>query len=221
MGGGIIVSPAMNAPTVADLVEAAARLGTFALAAIALGLGFGESAIALDLIVPGEVGMVFIGAAARDAGAPLALLITAGVVGAVVGDSAGYFIGRRWGTRVLYRWKWLRRRVEPSVERSREYFKRRGGLAVFAARWVGALRAVMPVVAGISDMRYRRFLAWDVPAVILWTSLVVSVGFYFGDGIAEVVDRIGLTVSLVIVVLVVALIVLRRRVNARARGTTT
>jgi membrane-associated protein len=221
MGGGIIVSPAMNAPTVADLVEAAARLGTFALAAIALGLGFGESAIALDLIVPGEVGMVFIGAAARDAGAPLALLITAGVVGAVVGDSAGYFIGRRWGTRVLYRWKWLRRRVEPAVERSREYFKRRGGLAVFAARWVGALRAVMPVVAGISDMRYRRFLAWDVPAVILWTSLVVSVGFYFGDGIAEVVDRIGLTVSLVIVVLVVALIVLRRRVNARARGTTT
>jgi membrane-associated protein len=102
-----------------------------------------------------------------------------------------------------------------------EVLQRRGGLAVFAARWVGALRAVMPVVAGISDMRYRRFLAWDVPAVILWTSLVVSVGFYFGDGIAEVVDRIGLTVSLVIVVLVVALIVLRRRVNARARGTTT
>ena len=122
---------------------------------------------------------------------------------------------------MLYRWKWLRRRVEPAVERSREYFKRRGGLAVFAARWVGALRAVMPVVAGISDMRYRRFPAWDVPAVILWTSLVVSVWFYFGDGIAEVVDRIGLTVSLVIVVLVVALIVLRRRVNARARGTTT
>jgi membrane-associated protein len=207
---------------VSDLVEAAARLGTLALAAIALGLGFGESAIALDLIVPGEVGMVFIGAAAHDAGAPLALLITAGVIGAVAGDSAGYFIGRRWGTRVLYRWEWLRRRVEPSVERSREYFKRRGGLAVFAARWVGALRAVMPVVAGISEMRYRRFLAWDVPAVVLWTSLVVSVGFYFGDGIADVVDRIGLTVSLVIVVLLVALIVLRRhRINARARDTTT
>lgn len=205
-----------------DLVEAAARLGTLALAAIALGLGFGESAIALDLIVPGEVGMVFIGAAAHDAGAPLALLITAGVVGAVAGDSAGYFIGRRWGTRVLYRWVWLRRRVEPAVERSQKYFERRGGLAVFVARWVGALRAVMPVVAGISEMRYRRFLAWDVPAVILWTSLVVSLGFYFGDDIADVVDRIGLVVSLVIVVLLVAVIVFRRhRVNARARDTTT
>jgi membrane-associated protein len=206
---------------VRDLIDAAARLGTLALAAIALGLGFGESAIALDLIVPGEVGMVFIGAAAHDAGAPLALLITAGVVGAMAGDSAGYFIGRRWGTRVLYRWKWLRRHVEPSVERSHEYFKRRGGLAVFAARWVGALRAVVPVVAGISEMRYRRFLAWDAPAVVLWTSLVVSVGFYFGDDIADVVDRIGLTVSLVIVVLLLALIVVRRRVNARARDTTT
>jgi membrane-associated protein len=207
---------------VSDFVEAAARLGTLALAAIALGLGFGESAIALDLIVPGEVGMVFIGAAAHDAGAPLALLITAGVVGAVAGDSAGYFIGRRWGTRVLYRWEWLRRRVEPAVERSQRYFERRGGLAVFVARWVGALRAVMPVVAGISEMRYRRFLVWDVPAVILWTSLVVSLGFYFGDDIADVVDRIGLVVSLVIVVLLVAVIVFRRhRVNARARDTTT
>jgi membrane-associated protein len=206
---------------VLDLIEAAARLGTLALAAIAFGLGFGESAIALDLVVPGEVGMVFIGAAARDAGAPLALLITAGAVGAIAGDSASYFIGRRWGTTVLYRWKWLRRRVEPGVERSREYFKRRGGLAVFAARWVGALRAVMPAVAGISEMRYRRFLAWDVPAVVLWTSLVVSVGFYFGDGIADVVDRIGLTVSLVIVVLLLALILVRRRVKGRRRDTTT
>jgi membrane-associated protein len=222
MGGGIIVSPSGNALRVRDLVEAATRLGTFALAAIALGLGFGESAIALDLIVPGEVGMVFIGAAAHDAGAPLTLLITAGVVGAVAGDSAGYFIGRRWGARVLYRWKWLRRRVEPSVERSRKYFKRRGGLAVFASRWVGALRAVMPVVAGISEMRYPRFLAWDAPAVILWTSLVVSVGFYFGDDIADVVDRIGLTVSLVIVVLLLALIVVRRhRINARSGEPTT
>jgi membrane-associated protein len=207
---------------VSDLVEAAARLGSLALAAIALGLGFGESAIALDLIVPGEVGMVFIGAAAHGAGAPLALVITAGVVGAVAGDTAGYFIGRRWGTRVLYRWEWLRRRVEPAVERSQKYFERRGGLAVFVARWVGALRAVMPVVAGISKMRYRRFLAWDVPAVILWTALVVSLGFYFGDDIADVVDRIGLVVSIVIVLLLVAVIVFRRhRVNARARDTTT
>jgi membrane-associated protein len=200
------------------LIESAARLGTLALTAIALGLGFGESAIALDLIVPGEAGMVFIGAAAHDADAPLALLITAGAVGAVAGDSVGYFIGRRWGTNVLYRWEWVRQRVEPSVERSRKYFTRRGGVAVFGARWVGALRAVTPVVAGISEMRYPRFVAWDVPAAILWTSLVVSVGFYFGDDIADVVDRIGLTVSLVVVALLLVLFALhRRRVSARAR----
>jgi membrane-associated protein len=196
-----------------DLIEAAGRLGTLALAAIALGLGFGESAVALDLIVPGEVGMVFIGAAARGAGAPLVLLIVAGVVGAVAGDSAGYFIGRRWGTSVLYRWGWLRGRVEPSVERSRTYFTRRGGAAVFAARWVGALRAVMPVVAGISDMPYRRFVTWDAPAAILWTSTVVSVGFYFGDDIAGVVDRIGLTVSVVAIALLLALLAVRRRLR--------
>jgi membrane protein DedA with SNARE-associated domain len=52
-------------------------------------------------------------------------------------------------------------------------------------------------------------------------SLVVSVGFYFGDDVADVVDRIGLTVSLVIVVLLLALIILRRRFKARAKDTTT
>jgi membrane protein DedA with SNARE-associated domain len=58
--------------------------------------------------------------------------------------------------------------------------------------------------------------------VILWTALVVSLGFYFGDDIADVVDRIGLVVSTVIVLLLVAVIVFRRhRVNARARDTTT
>jgi membrane-associated protein len=200
------------------LIDAAARLGTFALAAIALGLGFGESAVALDLVVPGEAGMVFIGAAAGRADAPLPLLVTAGAIGAVAGDSTGYFIGRRWGTSVLYRWQWLRRRIEPSVERSRAYFTRRGGVAVFAARWVGALRAVMPVVAGISEMPYRRFVAWVAPAAILWTALVITVGFYFGDDIADVIDRIGLTVSIVVVaVLLVLLALRRRRAHARAR----
>jgi membrane-associated protein len=194
-----------------DLIESAARLGTLALAAIALGLGFGESAIALDLVVPGEVGMVFIGAASHAADAPLALVIAAGAIGAVAGDSFGYFIGRRWGTSVLYRWEWLRRRVEPSVERSRAYFTRRGGGAVFLARWVGALRAVTPVVAGISKMPYGRFIAWDAPAALLWTAAAVSAGFYFGDDIADVVDRIGLFVSLVVMALLVTLFAVRRR----------
>jgi membrane-associated protein len=198
-----------------DLIELAARLGAWALAGIAFGLGFGESAIALDLVVPGEAGMVFIGAAAQDANAPLLGVIAGGAVGAIAGDSFGYFIGRRWGTSLLYRWAWLRRRVEPSVERSHAYFTRRGGVAVFLARWVGALRAVMPVVAGISEMQYPRFLAWDAAAAILWAAVVVSAGFYFGDNIADFIDRIGLLVSLVVVALLIAFLVVYRRRNAR------
>jgi membrane-associated protein len=201
-----------------DFIESAGRLGAFALAAIALGLGFGESAIALDLIVPGEAGMVFIGAAAHDGDTPLAVVIAAGAVGAVLGDSVGYLVGRRWGTTVLYRWKWLRRRVEPAIERSRGYFTRRGRAAVFLGRWVGALRAVMPVVAGISEMPYRRFLAWDAPAAILWTGAVVSVGFYFGDDIADLVDRLGLVVSVVVVTFLVVGFAVRRRFRARRGG---
>ncbi len=88
---------------------------------------------------------------------------------------------------------------------------------MFVARWVGALRAVMPVVAGVSRMPYPRFVRWDAPAAIAWTAAVVSAGFYLGDRIADVIDRIGLVVSLVVVALLVVVVAVRRR-RAQSRS---
>jgi undecaprenyl-diphosphatase len=195
------------------LVDSAARLGTLVLMALALGLGFGEGAIGLDLVVPGEVGMVFVGAAAAEADAPLFAVIPAGAIGAVAGDSVGWLIGRRFGARVVTRWALLRR-LEPAMERARGTFERRGGLAVFAARWVGALRGVVPVVAGTGEMPYRRFLAWDAPAALLWTTAVMLLGYHLGDDVAGVVDRVGLFTSIGVVA-VIAAVVLVRHLRAR------
>jgi membrane-associated protein len=193
------------------LIESVSRMGTVALLALAFGLGVGEGAIGLDLVVPGEVGMVFVGAAAEEAGVPLLAVIPPAAAGAVIGDSLGYLIGRRFGVRVLCRWDRIRDRVEPALERSTHYFERRGPAAVFTARWVGALRGVVPVAAGIAEMPYRRFLAWDVPAAVLWSTAIVSLGWYVGDDVAGVVDRVGLVVSTVVVACIVAIVVVRRR----------
>lgn len=199
-----------------DLIESIARVGGVALVFLAFGLGFGEGALLADLFVPGEVGMVIVGAAAAHGDVSVVFIVLAGAAGAFAGDSFGYFLGRRFGPGLIERWPRLRRRIEPEYERAQQYFERRGGVAVFVARWVGALRAIVPVVAGTAGMPYRRFAAWDVPAALLWTTVIVGAGYHFGDDVAEAVDRIGLGVSLAVCgAVILALYLLRRRTRAR------
>ena len=193
------------------ILDAVAGLGGWLLCLAVLGVGFGESAVLLDLVVPGEVGMVVGGAAAARDGVSPWLLVVVGSIGSVLGDSLSFVVGRRWGMTLVRRWRWLRRRVEPRFERAHGYFERHGGRAVFAARWVGALRAVVPAVAGISGMPYRRFLPWDAVAAVLWVTTMVWLGATLGDDIAEVVDRIGTGISLVVLGAVVLVVVLRSR----------
>jgi len=113
-------------------------------------------------------------------------------LGAVAGDSVSFWLGRRFGTDVIDRWRWVKRRWAPSLRRAQHHFERRGGLSVAVARWVGALRAVVPVVAGTAGMPYRTLLVWDAPSALGWSAVVATLGFALGDDIASVVDRLGL-----------------------------
>jgi membrane protein DedA with SNARE-associated domain len=199
-----------------DLVAWAARAGP-GLYAVVFLLVFGESAVFLDFVIPGEVGLVLSSAAARDAGLWLPMVIAVATLGAVAGDSLSYAIGRRFGPDIATRWRFTRRHLAPELDRARAYFEPRGGKAVFAARWVGALRAAVPAVAGSAGMPYPRFLLWSVSASVLWSTAVACAGWYFGAAIAEKVDRLGWYVSIVVVaILVVWLVLHRRRTRARS-----
>jgi undecaprenyl-diphosphatase len=193
------------------ILDGVGRLGGVLLCLAVFGVSFGESAVLLDFVVPGEVGMVVAGAAAKRNDVSPWLLVAIGTVGAVLGDSFSYVVGRRWGMALVRRWWWLRRRLEPRFERAHDHFQRRGGRAVFVARWVGALRALVPLVAGTSAMPYRRFLAWDALAAVLWVTTMVWLGALLGDDIARVVDRIGTAISLVVVGVIALVLVVRSR----------
>jgi membrane-associated protein len=161
-------------------------------------LAFSECALFLDLVVPGEAGLVVAGAAASRADVPLPTMIAAAVAGAIIGDSVSYAIGRRWGLALVRRWEPIRRRLEPRVERAQAYFADHGGAAVFLGRFVGVVRGVVPVVAGTADMPYRRFLPWNVLASLVWASAVVSVGYLLGRNVEAVVSRASLVVAAVV-----------------------
>jgi membrane-associated protein len=186
--------------------------------AAAFFLAFAECALFLDLIVPGEAGMVVAAAAAARTDVPLPTMIAAAAAGAILGDTVGYLIGRRWGLAIVRRWEPVRTRLEPRVQRAERYFATRGGAAVFAGRFVGVVRGVVPVVAGTARMPYRRFLPWNVAASIVWTTAVMTAGYLIGRHVESVIGRVSLVVT-ALVLLVVAgwwLITRRRRRAAEA-----
>ena len=202
------------------LLDTIAEIGVPGLYFVTAFLAFGECALFFDLVVPGETGMVIAGAAGARADASLPLLIVAASIGATLGDSVSYALGRYVGLPLIHRWEWTRRRLEPKVEAGHEYFHRRGGAAIFLGRFVGVVRGIVPFVAGTARMPYRRFLAWNIAASICWTGLVVSAGYLLGQNIETVVDNIALIVSIAIVVGVTGWLlyrrVKRRRTMARA-----
>jgi membrane protein DedA with SNARE-associated domain len=193
------------------LIELVAGVQGPVLLLIVALLAYGETAMFAGLIVPGEIGMVVAGASAKAAGMPLPLVIAAGIVGAILGDTTSYWIGRTAGKHLICRWEPVRKRVEPRLERAEAHFERRGGAAVFLGRFVGALRAVVPATAGMSRMPFHRFLAWNAAASIVWAGAIIGIGYTVGRQAASVVDRYGLAVSAAIVVIAGTAFVLRRR----------
>jgi len=202
---------------VEDLLDDVASIGGGWLLLAAFLLAFAETALFTDLIVPGEVGLIVAGAAAARGDDPhLVPLIAVAALGATLGDSVGWAIGRFVGVPFVERYAWTRKHLRPKVERAREYFTRRGAAAVFLGRFIGALRAVVSVVAGMSGMPYRRFLPWNVLASVAWTALVLSAGYFFGRNVESVVGDVGLVVAASIIAAVGLWWLVRRRRRARS-----
>ena len=195
---------------IGDLLDRLTEFDLSVLVLITFSLAFGETVAFLDLLAPGEVGMVLVGAAA-DTPRRLVVVWAAGALGAFCGDSVSWFVGHRWGVAALKRWPRVWARTEPSLLRAEDFFARHGGSAIFTARFVGALRALAPLVAGSAKFPYRRFAPWNAAASIVWVGVVVTLGAVFGDAIADTADRAGLAISAVAVVAIVIWMTWRRR----------
>ena len=198
------------------LLDDLTGVDTLWLAIVAFFLPFGETVAFLDFLVPGVVGMIIVGVAAETPGR-VAIAICAGMLGAFCGDSVSWYIGHRWGTTVLQKWPWLWHRIEPQLAHATAHFERHGGKSIFAARFVGALRAIAPLVAGTAGLPYRKFAPWNAAASVSWVSLIVILGAVFGRNIESLVERLAQIVSILGVTVVVVWFVRRRRAHRRPR----
>lgn len=159
---------------------------------VAFGVFF-ERSVFIGLIIPGDVILALGGVYASQGKLTLPLVMAIGVTAAILGESAGYWLGRRFGRRLLRRLPILNR-FDDRVEGAEEFFKRRGGWTVAVGRYATAAGAFIPFVAGMSRMPYGRFLLFDVPAVVIWAVGISAFGYEFGDHLAfidKVLSRFG------------------------------
>jgi len=172
-----------------------------------------ERSILVGLFVPGDVILALGGVYAARGDLALWAVVAIGAGAATCGESIGYWLGRRYGVRLIKRIP-LVRRLERRVEGAEDYFRRYGGMTVALGRYATAAGAFVPFVAGTSRMDYRRFLAFDVPAIAVWATGITLFGYFFGEHIGFIdraLSRFGLIVLGVLVVAAGGYLLYRRR----------
>jgi len=185
------------------------------LAYVVIGaLVFAEAALFVGFVLPGETAVLLGGVLAASDRLSLSVLLVLVVLAAVVGDTVGYEVGKHAGPRVL-RVRPLRGQAQ-RLDGARAFLRRRGGFAVFLARFTAFLRAVMPALAGLSQMPYARFLAWNAAGGLAWGVGVTLLGYFAGASYTRVEETLGRTSAVLLAILVLlALVIWHRRRRAR------
>jgi len=165
-------------PLVTDVLDKILHLNPTLVYVVVFALVFAEASIFFGFIFPGETAVILGGVVAKTGSVNIYLLGTLVVVGAILGDSVGYFVGDRYGERVL-KFKLLQNRMS-GIDTGLALLRKRGALAVFIGRFTAFLRAVMPGLAGLSKMHYRTFLKANAAGGLIWGVGFTILGYVIG-----------------------------------------
>lgn len=163
-------------------------------------------------LFPGETVIVTGGTIAATGALTLVGVILAGMAGAVIGDSAAYWIGRAGGEGI--RRFFARVAGHDRVLAAERMIQRRGSALVFAGRFLPGIRLAINLSCGAGQMSYRRFVLFDTLGALLWSTQAAVLGYVFGKSFQ---DRpwIGLLIALGVAGAVAAAIALRERRHIR------
>ncbi|MCC7115173.1 MAG: DedA family protein [Burkholderiales bacterium] len=141
---------------------------------------FAETGLVVFPFLPGDSLLFISGTVVAAAGLNVHVLVALLTVAAIAGDSVNYAIGRAIGPRVFQRAdsRWFR---QEHLRRTQAFYDRWGGFTIIVGRFVPIIRTFAPFLAGVAQMSYRRFLAYNVVGGILWISSLVYAGYLFGN----------------------------------------
>jgi membrane-associated protein len=167
---------------------------------------FTETGLLIGFFLPGDSLLITAGLVAATGGLNIWWLNVILIVAAVTGDSVGYAIGVRLGPRLFTRPKSLL--FNPRhIERTRAFYARHGSKTIVIARFVPIVRTFAPVVAGVGQMEYRRFVFYNVAGGVGWVTSMTWAGYALGRAIPNVADYVHVVVVVVVVLSVIPIVV--------------
>jgi len=141
--------------------------------------------------LPGETALITAGVLASQGKFNIVAVVVVAASAAIIGDNAGYWVARRWGRQLLKKSKRLDRFAERVLPPSERFFERHGDKTVFIGRFIAILRFTAAWLAGLSKMRWWKFLFWNAAGGICWATLVGLLAYYLGRAAADTIERYG------------------------------
>jgi membrane-associated protein len=155
-----------------EFIRAIGYLGVF-------GIVFAESGLMVGFFLPGDSLLFTAGILASQGYLNIWLLCTLLFIAAVLGDNAGYWIGRRLGVRLFNRDRSFIFNKK-NIARSQSFFHRHGTKTIIIARFVPVVRTFAAVIAGVGKMDYRLFFFFDIVGGLLWAVGITLLGYFLG-----------------------------------------
>jgi membrane-associated protein len=157
---------------------------------------FAETGFVFTPFLPGDSLLFAAGTFAARGSFDVYLLAVLLIVAAIAGDNINYWVGRKLGIKLFDRFNKLLKKEY--LEKTQKFYEKHGGKTIILARFFPIIRTFSPFVAGLGKMEYSRFVLNDIAGGIIWISVFVFGGYFFGN--IPVVQK---NFSLVIVVIVV------------------
>jgi membrane-associated protein len=163
------------------LNEWAASMGPW-LYVVLFAIIFCETGLVITPFLPGDSLLFAVGALAATPGSPIGLgfIILLLCAAGVLGDAVNYAIGRRVGPAIFSRERSKLLNKE-HLMRAHRFYEKHGGKTIIIARFIPIIRTFAPFVAGIGEMGYRRFAAFNVVGAVAWVVGFTMAGFWFGN----------------------------------------
>ncbi|WP_088069046.1 VTT domain-containing protein [Gottfriedia luciferensis] len=157
-----------------------------------------ETGLVVTPFLPGDSLIFTAGALAALHFLNLTVLLIILIIAATLGDSLNYLIGQKLGLKILNSKRMKIINVE-HIKETQEFYKKKGAKFIVLARFIPIIRTFAPFVAGIGEMNYSTFITYNLLGATLWASLMVILGYFFGN-IPIIKNHFGLlTIGIVII----------------------
>jgi membrane-associated protein len=140
---------------------------------------FAETGLVIAPFLPGDSLLFIIGTLAGSGYLSIWISYITLIVAAILGDTVNYWIGHHIGARLFSKQN-SKLFNKAYLEKTREFYEKHGGKTIILARFLPIIRTFAPFVAGVGNMHYRTFLFYNVTGGVVWVTLLMFAGYFFG-----------------------------------------